>query len=188
MPHSHLYENVPEPPNDATRIEMFLDAADSYAELAETYPLPRSFNLFGSAKPADYWLIVLHAGVLRKFFYPKDQVSLAKVMDSLDRMAKVNHPVMAGDLVEFRKVAHARSVPIQIGLRVGDHDVTQWEVVEVELHGRHLHTDWGKWQASKRVRSGGWEIHMGQWCNAASFLVKAAEMKIRWYQEEGFIE
>ncbi|MCH6229342.1 hypothetical protein MK786_01130 [Microbacterium sp. CFH 31415] len=188
MAHSPLYENVPAPPDDATRIDMFLDTADSYADLAETFPLPRKYDLFGSPSRAEYWTVILHAGVLRKFYSAKDQVCLTKVVDSLARMALVDHPVMRGDLIEFRKIATARTVPEGFGLRIGDNDVTQWEIVEVELHGRHLHADWGKWAASLEVREGGRDFFLGQWCRTAADLVDIAKRKIRWYQEEGFID
>lgn len=176
------------PPDDATRLLMFLDAADSYEDLARTYPLPTSFNIPHGVSREQYWILVLHAGMLRKFFAPSDQVTVGKTMQSVRQLVLVENPVMMQDFIEFEQYATARSVPMPVGLKVGAHDVMQWEVVEVELYGRHLHSDWSKWKASERIRHGSWNVHIGQWCRSASLMVKIATQKIRWYSEEGFIE
>lgn len=187
MAPSTLYADERTPPDDATRLRMFLDTVDAYEQLQETYPLPTSYNLHGVPR-SDYWTLVLHAGLLRKFFAPTDQATVAKVIESVSRLVLIEEKGLMQDLQDIPRYAHSRTVPVKVGLNVGGHDVTLWEVVEVELYGRHLHTDYGKWVASQKIRHGSWNVHLGQWCGAAAMIVTHTAARIRWWSENGFID
>lgn len=187
MAPSTLYADERTPPDDATRLRMFLDTVDAYEQLQETYPLPLSWNLHGVPQ-SDYWTLVLHASLLRKFYAPTDQATVAKVIESVSRLVLIEEEGLMQDLQDIPLYAHSRTVPVKVGLNMDGHDVTLWEVVEVELYGRHLHTDYGKWVASQTIRKGSWNSHLGQWCRAASLIVLHTAARIRWWSDNGLID
>lgn len=188
MAPSSLYNDERTPPDDPTLLRMFLDVVASYEALAATYPLPTSYNFTRGVPPAEYWVLVLHAGLLRKFYAPRDQATLAKVVAAVERLATVADEGFAQELLDYQRYAEARAVPTRIKLNVAGHDVTQWEVVEVELYGRHLHSDYSKWQASQRMRDGSYDVFLGQWCRAAALVVTHAAARIRVWSERGLID
>jgi hypothetical protein len=188
----HYYAKDNEPPNRRVRIEMFLLACEDYGNLQRAFPLPDlPVQYTGAISDQFYWVVMLHAAVLRKFFSSRDQTELHKVIDAA-RGKVVDHADRARveanlDLVE--QFAPFDKVPSRLAENWPNGDVVPvWEKVIIELYGRHLHSDFGKWHASKRFPDRAILAPMYEWCRAATESVKAVELAIRDGEASGVID
>lgn len=186
MAPSTLYADERTPPDDATRLRMFLDTVDAYKELQATFPLPTRFDGTRSS-PRDYWTLVMHLSELRKF-YAGDHVALKEVVRSV-RHLYVNAPaeVEAG-LTQITQVSKIRAVPVDVEWTVNGNPTTFGEVVEVELYGRHLHADPSKWEISLAIRDGRWDWQLALWCVEAARTALDTAALIRRWSQKGLID
>lgn len=187
MAPSTLYADQKCPPDDQTRLVMFLDCVESYQELRATFPLPAEFEGRRSS-PHDYWTLVMHLSLLRKFYAPTDKVTLKKVAESIRRLNVNEHAEVAAALEQITQVFELRTVPIDVEWTVDGNPVTFGEVVEVELYGRHLHADYSKWKTSRTIRDGRWDWQLALWCREAAHTALHTAARIRWWSENGFID
>ncbi|MEX1078547.1 MAG: hypothetical protein WED09_05515 [Homoserinimonas sp.] len=151
-PHpQRYYARFKEPPNERVRVEMFLEAADDYASLQQTFPLPdlpSGHN--GAVSDRLYWVVVLHAALLRKFFAYGEQTELHRVIGAARSRFVTDNPRVAANLMEMERFAKSTTVPSRLADTPEGGSVSAWERVIIDLYGRHLHSDFGKWHASKR--------------------------------------
>lgn len=187
MAPSTLYADQQRPPDDRTRLVMFLDTVDSYEELLATFPLPAKFEGRRSS-PRDYWTLVMHLSLLRKFYAATDNVTLEKVVTSIRHLNVNERAEVAKALTQIAQVLRIRTVPVDIEWTVDGNPATFGEVVEVELYGRHLHADFSKWEISRTIRDGRWDWQLALWCTEAARSALDTAALIRWWSENGFID
>jgi hypothetical protein len=63
-----------------------------------------------------------------------------------------------------------------------------WERVLIELYGRHLHNDFGKWHASKRFLNRDNTVPVYEWCRGAAIVLDALTSAIRYGEQVGVID
>jgi hypothetical protein len=186
-PRSLYDETKREPPDERTRVLMFLSAVDGYANLSEALPLPSSFSFHGAKDDSSYWTIVLHASALRKFFAASEQVHVPKVVGAVRAIVAQPNEDLERHLVDVLDYSDADGVPSSVRLNINGIDVTPWELVQMELYGRHLHVDWSKWVASERRTGGRFALHLSEWVVGADHVVANLAGAIRHFDGEGVI-
>lgn len=171
-----LYAEFRPPPNERVRIEMFLEASEDYAGLGSAIPLPESVEAMGGAvSDHDYWTVVLHAAILRKFFQGTENVELHRVIGAIRSKIAPAEVVATAKLEALERFADATSVPSRFADTADGGSALVWERVLIELYGRHLHSDFGKWHASKRFLDRANTPPMYEWCIAAASVVASLD-------------
>lgn len=131
---------------------MFLSSVADYESMNDQFPLPESMNIGGdNHDPHRYWTHVLHASLLRKFYFGHDELSLGKIYDAIDMCIVDLRPGMRDTLDELRVacVNHRRSTTV--GHVIGNRALSGEGALTIDdLYGRHLHGDYGRWE---RVRA-----------------------------------
>ncbi|WP_353813857.1 hypothetical protein [Agromyces sp. SYSU T00266] len=173
------------PPDEAMRLRMFLSCVDDYRALSSSLALPTGVNLVSRLNADDaYWRSVLHSAALRKFYAPRDQVALTKVLKALRQCVTVT-PQVEAVLEAFAE--QAEEVPSAVVYVVNGEPVSLWNLLEVDLYGRHLHADYGKWEASKRREPKGYLSEMVDWCNGAAGVALALSDYVRHLEQDGHL-
>lgn len=186
QPSRSLYDGAKrEPPDEHTRLLMFLSAVDDYESLLETMPLPTSARIPRGPADASYWTIILHAAVLRKFFASGERVHIPRIVEACRSLAEPNDELEfhLSDVLNYRD---ADGVPSMVELVINGTIVTAWEILEVELYGKHLHVDWSKWETARTtLRGGTYDFQLSEWCfNAYVVIGKLARVIRRFMNEE----
>ena len=185
----HHYAKFKDPPNDRVRIEMFLEAISDYASLQATFPLPE-LPLRNEDHISDgiYWIVNLHAALLRKFFTTGEQTEVHRVIDAARRQMRREDGRISTHLSEVEKYARADSVPSRLAQSFDGNATPVWERVLIELYGRHLHNDFGKWHTSKRFPHRSNTVPMYEWCGAAVIVLDMLVTVIRDGERAGVID
>lgn len=184
-PHPRTYYSPHnEPPNDRVRVEMFLDSCQQYGNLQRAFPLPDlPIQYEGPITDRFYWIVIMHASELRKFFSKGEQVELHSVLDSARRRVRdrADRGRVVANLDEAERFARSDRVPSRMGVGVWPNgaETPVWERVIIELYGRHLHVDFGKWHAASRFIDRANTVAVYEWCLAATESVRAVELSIR---------
>lgn len=183
------YFQFQEPPNERVRVEMFLLAYEDYASLQQTFPLPDLPIAYeGPISDHLYWVVNMHAALLRKFFSLSDQTEVHKVTEAVRSRITREDAQITHYLDEVEKFAPATSVPSRMIEKRGGTDVNTWERVLIELYGRHLHNDFGKWHASKRFLGRDNTLPMYEWCRGAIIVLNALVAAIQYGQQKGVLD
>lgn len=148
------------PPSDAHRVALFLELVDEYDDLAAALPVQeRSLRIGAEVSGTDHWHRLLRAFALRKFIAPTDQVTIAKVAESLSNLLPTN-PSFVDDMQRLADEA-MRGVAAY-GTHDGSYDHAD-EVMRDLLYGRYLHSDYGKWQAAAAAQRAGFVTTHAVW-------------------------
>jgi hypothetical protein len=132
---------------------MFMASVDDYEAMNEQFPLPLSINIGGtSSDPRSYWTHVLHASLLRKFFYGRDELGLNAVYTSIDECIVDLRPGMRDTLDELRRASLDHSQSSTVHHVVGSNSpMGEAELTINDLYGRHLHGDYGRWTHTRKT-------------------------------------
>lgn len=130
---------------------MFLSSVADYESMNDQFPLPESMNIGGdNHDPHRYWTHVLHASLLRKFYFGQDELSLGKIYDAIDMCIVDLRPGMRDTVDELRvaSVNHRRSATVShvIANRAPS---GEGALTIDDLYGRHLHGDYGRWERAR---------------------------------------
>jgi hypothetical protein len=185
----HYYFEYKGPPSELVRIEMFLLACEDYANLQATFPLPSLPIRYEEPISNElYWVVTMHAAILRKFFSSSDQTEVHKVVEAArSRMSRPDARV-SHYLDEVERFAQATRVPSRMVERHDGDETSTWERVLIELYGRHLHNDFGKWHASKRFLNRDNTVPVYEWCRGAVIVLDALVAAIRYGEQVGVID
>lgn len=183
------YFQFQDPPNERVRVEMFLLACEDYSSFQRTFPLPDlPVAHEGPISDQLYWIVNMHAALLRKFFSSSDQIEVHKVAEAVRSRMTREDAKTTYFLDEVEKFAPATSVPSRLVEKRGGTFVNTWERVLIELYGRHLHNDFGKWHASKRFLGRDNTVPMYEWCRGAIIVLGALVAAIQYGQQKGVLD
>lgn len=127
------------PPDDISRVRLFIALAAEYESLVEEFPAPSNFTFGASRDDGDRWSRLVRAFALRKFtLQASDHVYLANVAEALNRL--LPPPIERIGLTSAR-IRQALLEPIHVGEKVIDPS----HIVEDMLYGVYLHGDYDRW-------------------------------------------
>lgn len=130
------------PPDDISRVRLFIALAAEYESLVEELPAPSSFTFGTPRDSGDRWSRLVRAFALRKFtIQPSDHVYLGTVAASVNRMLPEPEPGL-----DFGDDQLRRALRESQTIHVGGDAINPDSVVEDLLYGIYLHGDFDRWQ------------------------------------------
>jgi hypothetical protein len=162
------------PPTDLARLRLFLASVDEYEDLAAAVPRPDKISLVHQGPPAERWISILHAMVLRKYYSHEDELALGKVIGAIE--ACLTRPLPAFDrwkVLRLYDVAYQRThgSPWRVVTSEGGEERGFGDLAFDDLYGGLLHGDWDRWQ--RRLAESALADHViWDWCIDAVGIVR----------------
>lgn len=179
---------VSAPPNDESRLVLFLDLVEDYRSLANALPADVQFTL-GSLEPRqvqDHWHRLLRAFALRKFVSPADHVTVARVVSSLDALMPQRNSQVKEEM-EMLVAKATRGVAAFGSGGVDGYDHAD-NITMDALYGRYLHGDYDRWERSRARPQLYEEMALWSWVSNVESLVFSIERSILALRADGVVD